>query len=73
MLQILRPQMVSIVELRDDCTFNTSAIGNAHGDIYEALFDYAKDSELNNGNLPPYYEKYMKPLILGSDEGKFKL
>ena len=55
--------MIPVVEIRDDLTFNNSAIGNSHGDIYEALFDYAKASELNTGNVPPYYEKYMKPLI----------
>ena len=74
MLIQLRPQMVSLVELVDDESYLKSATGNPHGDIYETLLDFAKSSELNNKQLPDYYEQYMKPLILGNgDGGKFKL
>jgi hypothetical protein len=40
-----------------------SASGNYHGDIYESMLDFAKGSKLNKKELPPYYEKYIKPLI----------
>lgn len=69
MLETLRPQMIAVVEMRDDLTFTNTAIGNPYGDIYESLLDYAKASELNTGNPPPYYEQYMKPLIQGADGG----
>lgn len=62
-LRELRPQMVPLVEIIDDETYTKSVSGNKHGDIYEAMFDYAKGSELNANPVPPYYEKYMKPLI----------
>lgn len=38
------------------------------------MYDFARSSALNNKGLPPFYEPYMKPLILGNgDNGKFKL
>lgn len=55
--------MVSLVEIIDDSSFNQSAAGNQHGDIFETMYEYVRDSELNTGKPPAYYEKYMKPLI----------
>ena len=69
MLIQLRPQMVSLVELVDDESYLKSATGNPHGEIFETLLDFAKSSELNNKQLPDYYEQYMKPLILANDDG----
>jgi hypothetical protein len=55
--------MIPLVELIDDETFNLTVSGNKYGDIYEAMFDFAKGSELNANPIPSYYEKYMTPLI----------
>ena len=40
-----------------------STIGNSHGDIYEVQLETAKNSRLNKTEVPPYYEKYMKPTM----------
>lgn len=70
----LRPQMIALVEIMEDDFNQLSGIGNYHGDIYESMYDFARNSALNNKGLPPYYEPYMRPLILGNgDNGKFKL
>jgi hypothetical protein len=38
------------------------------------MYDFAVNSKLNKSEVPPYYEKYMKPLIQGNgDGGVFKL
>lgn len=74
LLNQLRPQMISLVEIIETETFVGSAVGNYHGDIYESLLDFSKTSKLNKPELPGYYEQYMKPLIQGNgDGGKFKL
>lgn len=39
-LKEMRPQMVSLVELVDDSSFNKSTAGNQHGDIYESMWEY---------------------------------
>jgi len=73
-LKVMRPQMISLVELVDDSSFNKTAAGNKYGDIYEMMLDYAKNSELNKDPIPSYYTEYMKPIIHGNgDGGKFKL
>ena len=61
-------------ELIDTGDIFLTAIGNPHGDIYEQMYDFAVNSKLNKSEVPPYYEKYMKPLIQGNgDGGVFKL
>ena len=42
-----------------------STIGNKYGDIYEAQLEVAKNSRLNTGSPPPYFEKLMKPIMKG--------
>lgn len=69
----LRPQMVPLAELIDMESSIKSASGNYHGDIFESMLDFAKGSELNKDPIPPYYNKYMKPLIQGNGDPKFKL
>lgn len=70
----MRPQMIPLAELLDDEMNSLSGIGNKHGDIYESILDFAKNSKLNKGVPPPYYEETLRPLILGNgDQGKFKL
>lgn len=64
----LRPQMIPLVELNDlskEDSWNVSTIGNKYGDIYETQLEVAKNSRLNTGRPPPYFERLMKPLIKG--------
>ena len=64
----LRPNLIPIVEtagLEKEDSWLLSTIGNKYGDIYEAQLDVAKNSRLNTGTPPPYYEKLMKPLYNG--------
>jgi hypothetical protein len=73
-LRKLRPQMVPLSELMISPDTTPTAIGNYHGDIYEQLFDFAKNSQLNKLSSPPGYEKYIRPIILSNgDNGQFKL
>lgn len=55
--------MLNIVEILDDSNSSKSVAGNYHGDIFESMLDYAKESELNKTPIPVYYEKYMKTII----------
>jgi len=47
-------------------TNNQSTIGNEYGDIYENMLETAKATKLNKHVVPPYYEKYIKPLTSGA-------
>jgi hypothetical protein len=61
--------MISLVEIEDldeEESWNLSTIGNRYGDIYETQLEVAKNSRLNTGKPPPYYETLIKPLINGS-------
>lgn len=65
----LRPHLVPIAEMRGlerEDTWMISTIGNKYGDIYETQLEVAKNTRLNTGKPPPYYEKLMKPLYNGS-------
>jgi len=60
--------MIPLVEnsdLEKEDSWNLSTIGNKYGDIYEAQLSVAKNSRLNTGKPPPYFERLMKPLING--------
>ena len=68
-LRELRPHMLPLVEISDvvqEDAWNISTIGNRFGDIYETQLEVAKNSRLNTGKPPPYYEKLMKPIMNGS-------
>lgn len=70
----MKPHMLALTETTDGDYFLRSAIGNFHGDIYEAFYDFAVQSNLNKDPIPSYYEQYMKPLIQSNgDKGEFKL
>ena len=61
--------MIPLVEtqgLDKEDSWNYSTIGNKYGDIFETQLRVAKESRLNTGKPPPYYEKLMKPLIEGT-------
>lgn len=47
--------MIPLVEIIDDSTYQHSVAGNKHGDIFEAMLDFAKGSELNANPIPSYY------------------
>jgi len=60
--------MIPLVELNDlskEDSWNVSTIGNKYGDIYETQLNVAKNSRLNTGKPPPYFERLMKPIING--------
>ena len=67
-LRTLRPHLIPLIEsgmLEREDSWNLSVIGNKYGDIYEAQLEVAKNSRLNTGNPPPYFETLMKPLMKG--------
>ena len=60
----MRPHMIPFVEYSPNYLHGiVSTIGNSHGDIYETQLQVAKNSRLNKTEVPPYYEKYMKPTM----------
>lgn len=64
LLNQLRPHMIPYVEYAPFMTTGLrSTIGNDYGDIYETQLRVAKESKLNQTEVPPYYEKYMKPTM----------
>jgi hypothetical protein len=68
LLVTLRPHLIPIAEMqglqRED-SWLVSTIGNKYGDIYETQLEVAKNSRLNTGKPPRYFEKLMKPLYSG--------
>ena len=64
MLTEMRPQMLSFVEtFPESHEFVPSTIGNAYGDIYEFQFETAKNSKMNSGVVPSFFETHMKPVM----------
>ena len=60
----MRPQMISFVEsFPESNEFMPSTIGNAYGDIYEFQFETARNSKLNTGIVPTFFETHMKPVM----------
>ncbi|GMT23160.1 hypothetical protein PFISCL1PPCAC_14457, partial [Pristionchus fissidentatus] len=60
----LRPDAVSIVDSFDqsDRELN-SVLGRRDGNVYEALFEWAKSSELNYTDVLPAVEKHIKVML----------
>ena len=52
-------------DIDKDDSMIVSTIGNKYGDIYETQLEVAKNSRLNTGKPPRYFEKLMKPLYSG--------
>ena len=59
----LRPHMLGLVEWFSVGDVIPSVIGNKYGDIYEAQLEFSQKSRLNEHQVPPFYEKYMKPTM----------
>ena len=56
--------MIPFVEVFDETSsFIPTTIGNAHGDIYEMQFETARNSALNQNEVPSYFESHMKPVM----------
>ena len=56
--------MVPIVEsFPKSYEYSLSTIGNKYGDIYEMQFETARNSRLNDGIVPSFYETHMKPVM----------
>jgi len=56
--------MVGFVEsFPESSQFVPSTIGNAYGDIYEMQFETAKNSKMNKGIVPEFFETHMKPVM----------
>ena len=60
----LRPHMLGLVEWMSIGDVLPSVIGNKYGDIYEAQYEAAVNSRLNQQQVPSYYDKYMKPTMM---------
>ncbi|XP_067949519.1 peroxisomal acyl-coenzyme A oxidase 1-like isoform X2 [Watersipora subatra] len=63
LLAVLRPNAVSLVDAFDypDRLLN-SCLGRYDGNVYEALYEYAKSSSLNKQQVHPSFQKYIKPM-----------
>ena len=58
----MRPHMIPFIEFSPNFLSGIkSTIGNAHGDIFETQLEVAQNSRLNRTQVPPYFEKYIKP------------
>lgn len=56
--------MVPLIESFPKSSIHTpSTIGNEFGDIYEMQFETAKNSRLNHGVVPSFFETHMKPVM----------
>ncbi|XP_067943579.1 peroxisomal acyl-coenzyme A oxidase 1-like [Watersipora subatra] len=63
LLTMLRPNAVALVDAFDypDRLLN-SCLGRYDGNVYDALYDYAKQSSLNTHQVHPSHHKYVKPM-----------
>ncbi|KAF6020084.1 ACOX1 [Bugula neritina] len=63
LLAELRPNAVALVDAFDypDRLLN-SCLGRYDGNVYEALYEYAKSSSLNQHQVHPSFHKYVKPM-----------
>ncbi|KAM6176074.1 peroxisomal acyl-coenzyme A oxidase 1 [Erethizon dorsatum] len=63
LLTVIRPNAVALVDAFDfkDMTLG-SVLGRYDGNVYENLFEWAKNSPLNKTEVHESYHKYLKPL-----------
>ncbi|XP_060068142.1 peroxisomal acyl-coenzyme A oxidase 1-like [Ylistrum balloti] len=63
LMQEIRPNAVALVDAFDypDAVLD-SCLGRYDGNVYQALYEYAKSSPLNQKDVLDTYEKYVKPM-----------
>jgi len=63
LMSVLRPNAVALVDGFDypDRLLN-SCLGRYDGQVYDALYEYAKNSSLNKEQVHPSFHKYVKPM-----------
>ncbi|XP_070533282.1 peroxisomal acyl-coenzyme A oxidase 1-like [Ptychodera flava] len=67
LLSVMRPNAVALVDafdIHDDLL--CSEIGRYDGNVYEALYEWAKQSPLNETEVHHSYYKYLRPMLQGS-------
>ena len=55
--------MIPLAEGFPQLDSSFTVIGNKWGDINEAQLDFAKNSRLNDRQVPRYYDTLMKPVM----------
>lgn len=69
LLSLLRDIRKDAVPLVDAFGFSdhflNSALGRFDGNAYQALYEWAKKEPLNQEDLPPGYERFLKPMLQG--------
>uniref|UniRef100_A0A7I5EAH0 Acyl-coenzyme A oxidase n=1 Tax=Haemonchus contortus TaxID=6289 RepID=A0A7I5EAH0_HAECO len=64
LLARLRPNIVSLVDSWDFSDHELrSVLGRRDGHVYENLYKWAQESELNRTQVLPTFEKYLKPMM----------
>ncbi|KAL6733016.1 hypothetical protein Aduo_003711 [Ancylostoma duodenale] len=64
LLAKIRPNAVSLVDSWDYSDRELrSVLGRKDGHVYEHLYKWAQDSELNRTQVLPSFEKYLKPMM----------
>ncbi|VDP21223.1 unnamed protein product [Heligmosomoides polygyrus] len=64
LLAKLRPNAVSLVDAWDYSDHELrSVLGRRDGHVYENLYKWAQDSELNRTQVLPTFDKYLKPMM----------
>lgn len=69
LLREIRPNAVALVDAYDfPDTVLQSCLGRFDGQVYQALYDYAKSSPLNEKEVLDSYYKYIKPAQMPNKE-----
>ncbi|KAK5974533.1 hypothetical protein GCK32_009612 [Trichostrongylus colubriformis] len=69
LLEKLRPNAVSLVDSWDISDHELrSVLGRRDGHVYENLYKWAQESELNRTQVLPTFEKYLKPMMKNARE-----
>lgn len=64
LLDELRPDAIALVDSFNISDFElSSALGRFDGRVYETLYEWAQQSELNKNEVVDGYEEYLKPLF----------
>lgn len=67
----IRPDAVPLV---DAFAFSDhllgSALGKWDGDVYRAMYEWAKEAPLNETDVPPGYEEHLRPMLRGEPRAK---